>query len=690
MKIGIISINMFSKGLNFACPLHNYAFQQFLLKNGIESQIITYKPIYYNDFDLRHPCEYYEKLCDRFQDDGRHERETKEWKRLTRLRDSWKELYQEREIRHDKFERFIESHYNKTEECYDSDLLETKDPGFDCYICCTDVIWKKEPKAGFDRGFFLGSKAMDNKWKISYAASRGVYFCENKEDENTFFSYVRDIDAISVREESLKEYINDNIENVVTRVVDPVLLHDKEFYDDILVKPKEEHYIFLYYVMEKAEDTIAQAVQYARTHKLRIVETTDRPLKKGSLSAHDDIEVIYNYSIGIEEWLGYIRYADCIFTNSFHASCFSILFEKQFYVGFRKGDKVTQLLDLFGLSGRRINAESDLVTESLPDIDYTVIRSVLIEKRKKSEDFILSSVFDMKNNKKQMRDYDDKRRGITYKITYKSGIYQDVGSGAYDSLAGKTVQLQTGEWKWSQQEPIKNDGSGRFRTNKFCRKGYVPDGWKLCFKIDKKWFWFLENDNLVAVGEYNERKYPAIRIFQEGEQIPHIPVNHISAMEVEAVWKKGELKYEVIYNSGLQSKRTICCYDQVQGELSISKTGVMEYKFNERLIENNGGGYVAAENGFTHPRYTFTGWSVNAVVDGRGYCLLADATLKPEKEYCADRDGARLVLKPDSTIPYIPLGCITEVVLKAVWEKSWKVKMKNFWMILMKKKRYWM
>ena len=40
MKIGIISINMYSKGLNFACPLHNYAFQQFLLKHGIESTVI--------------------------------------------------------------------------------------------------------------------------------------------------------------------------------------------------------------------------------------------------------------------------------------------------------------------------------------------------------------------------------------------------------------------------------------------------------------------------------------------------------------------------------------------------------------------------------------------------------------------------------------------------------------------------
>ena len=59
MKIGIISINMYSKGLNFACPLHTYAFQQFLLKNQIESTILDYKPVYYDNFNLRHPSDYY-------------------------------------------------------------------------------------------------------------------------------------------------------------------------------------------------------------------------------------------------------------------------------------------------------------------------------------------------------------------------------------------------------------------------------------------------------------------------------------------------------------------------------------------------------------------------------------------------------------------------------------------------------
>ena len=128
MKIGIISINMYSKGLNFACPLHNYAFQQFLLKHGIESTVISYKPVYFNNYDLRHPYDYYVRMCNNFEAKGREKEGSEEWERISELRDAWKELYQERETRYDKFQNFIDSHYIRTEECYDSDLLEIRDP----------------------------------------------------------------------------------------------------------------------------------------------------------------------------------------------------------------------------------------------------------------------------------------------------------------------------------------------------------------------------------------------------------------------------------------------------------------------------------------------------------------------------------------------------------------------------------
>lgn len=672
MKIGIISINMYSKGLNFACPLHNYAFQQFLLKNGIESTVISYKPIYFNNFDLRHPYDYYEKMCADFAARGKSITEPEEWERITHLREAWKDLYEERERRYDKFQNFIEKYYVKTEECYDSDLLEIKDPGFDCYICCTDVLWKQEPNIGFDRGFFLASKAMENKWKISYAASRGVYHSRTEEDEKTFLHYVQDIDAISVREESLRDYLEENIDNEVTMVIDPVLLHEKEFYDRILVKPEEEHYLFLYYVMEKAKDTIDQAVKYARAHNLKIVEITDRPLKDGRLSEYEGIERIYNYDMGIEEWLGYIKYADCVFTNSFHACCFSILFEKQFYAGYRHGDKVTHVLEMFGLSERRINGASDILTVPLPDIDYTKVRPLMEQKRKESAEFILSAIRRMETGERPPRDYEWWKRRLQYKVYVNSGIFPDLGRGTYEDSKGEVKELFTGSWEFWPKERVMNDGLSRFRKNEFSRKGYLPDGWRFRFRIDNRWFWYLEDGTFMLKEEYDKEKHPAIKRFSERDHIPYLPVTGISLMVAEALWKEGQAEYTVIYNGGLKSDELTYKYDGSKGEIKVLKTGSVEYRLDKPVV--NDGQARLIKNRFSHPGYEFLGWQMRIKDDDRWYWYLTDKTLKAQAEYKKAQDGEKYLLKDGTRIPYLPANRVTTVVLEGVWEEKLKTK----------------
>ena len=150
---------------------------------------------------------------------------------------------------------------------------------------------------------------MEGKQKISYAVSRGVPKAYTQEQKDLFFHSIEDIDHISVREQSLKEFIEENSDKEASVVLDPVMLHSKEFWHRISVKPEERGYVLLYYVMEQAADTIERAVEYA----------------------------------------------DCIFTNSFHGCCYSILFEKLFYVGSRDGDKVTNILEIFGLQQLRMS-----------------------------------------------------------------------------------------------------------------------------------------------------------------------------------------------------------------------------------------------------------------------------------------------------------------------------------------------
>ena len=195
MKIGIISINAHTKVLNFASPLHSYAFQQFLKMHGYDSVIIDYKPNYYGQYNPRHPLFY--QLS--------HPMKNKKKQRAALKK--WLKLFIPRQIRFDKFQRFIDKYYITTDECYNENTLDTNDLGLDCYICATDVIWKCNKKAGFDRGFFLACDSMKGKYKIAYAASRGPVVELEEDKRKTFIEYISQFQNISIREKSFGEYI---------------------------------------------------------------------------------------------------------------------------------------------------------------------------------------------------------------------------------------------------------------------------------------------------------------------------------------------------------------------------------------------------------------------------------------------------------------------------------------------------
>ncbi len=391
MNIGIISINAHTKVLNFASPLHSYAFQKFLEMHGYkDTVIIDYKPVYYGKFDPKYPFIYYLK----------NKNAEKDPKKRKALLKKWFKLFWARRKRFNKFQKFIDTYYKTTNKCYSAKILDKEDveEGIDCYICATDVIWKCNKNTKFDKGFFLACDTMKDKAKIAYAASRGpsVY---SPEDEKKFLSYIKDIDHISVREKSLGDYIASISDIPTTHVLDPVLLHKPEFYDHITKHPKKKKkgYVLVYIVMEKAKKSLKLAYEFAKEHDLEVIELSDylenRHIPKGT--THDVI-----YDIGVEEWLGYMKDAEYIFTNSFHASCFSILFNKQFFVDKRSGDKIDSLLELFDLTDRRMVNCFEKNKFIGTDIDYGPINQKREALMKTSTDFILNALKDVEEKRK--------------------------------------------------------------------------------------------------------------------------------------------------------------------------------------------------------------------------------------------------------------------------------------------------
>ena len=558
MKIGLISINMYSKNLNFACPLHNYAFQQYLLKKGIQSTIIDYVPNYFDNFNLRNPVEYYTKKIKIWE--NKYERALKsgdekeislivEKMRLhTERMKAFTRLKHEREIRYDKFQSFIDEKYIKTSEKYDSSLLEVEDPEFDCYICVTDAIWKKEPVVGYEPGFFLASTCMENKWKISYAAS--TYFTENADDVDLTRRWISDIDFISVRESFLRERLEKQVCPNVSHVLDPVLLHDSEFYEPLIVEPQETNYLLLYYVMNQNPDIIQCALKYAKVHNLKIVELSDQPMESNSIQ-DSGVEVIYRYDVGVEEWLGYIKYANCIFTNSFHACCFSVLFQKVLFAERRKYDKVGDLLKCFGLSEFLVDTNnfSEYYT---PEVDWEFAQQQLLVRRNESENFILNAIDYASQNVRPVHDYMKIKQQQEFPLFYSSGngkcsLTDNLADNYNENLGEVFKRSKTIEFS-PKEKMIKNDGSGTFHFNIFKADNSKFIGWKLRFRIGGRTFYVLEDDKVIEVSHYDLKKHGPCKIFGENSSIPVLPYKGIKNCVAIAQWETNISLYTKIKN----------------------------------------------------------------------------------------------------------------------------------------------
>ena len=541
MSIGMLGINIYAKYLNFACDLHALAFQEYLVSNGYNVKILDYKPVYYGNFNMRFPQEYANAQYQRAlnlpsvtdEDIARKKTEVRKWKEFS---EGYESVREERSSRYDKFQDFANKNLRLTKEKYDSDTLEVVDPGFDIYVCVTDVIWQSLNRHQFDRGFLLGSKAFEGKPTIAYAASRGASADYSEADKEKFLEYLADIDSVSVREKDFGDYIESISGEKFDTVIDPVMLHGMDFWDKYAKEPDEKDFVLLYYVMEKSTDTIQKAVDYAKANNLLLVEISDRPLKDGSVK-DPNVRRISPHDVGMDEWLGYIKYADSVFTNSFHGCCFSVIFEQTMHVGRRNGSKVPNFLETFGLSGQQFD-ESTPIDELSSEINYDEVHRLWEKEREHAGAFIEAALEDAKqkveaNEEINHEPFNARRRQLEYPVIYRipPSEYEVAAkaeaveskfslrilpSGAYEgSFAGATFQ---------------NDGSPAVPENPFDVVGSSFLGWNVRIKIDTKWFWLVQDGSLRSKSTINQPK----KLLKVGEPMPHFSVNKVSLIVLEA------------------------------------------------------------------------------------------------------------------------------------------------------------
>ena len=370
MKIGIITFN---SAHNYGAVLQVWALQKKLHDEGHQVEVINYRPSVidrvYQIFEPKRISgnELVNRGCHKLQ-----------FIKAKMTNSSKAKRYK-------KFEKFIREVLPSTKPYHSYEALKNAEFDYDLMITGSDQVWNGNITKGINGAYFLAFG--DEKIKrISYAASIGKEAFD-EEEKIIVEKYLKDLDYISVREEKAKVAVDQLTDKEVDLVLDPTLLLDREKYDT-LKKPfpvKGGDYIFVHNVHLVKVDARLNAIVE------EISKRTGLPVVSNRADYNFSNEIGKFSANGPEEFLGVIDGAKFVITNSFHATVFSTIYEKNFITvpHYKNPDRMRNLLQMFGLENHLIAEVKDIPKDlSELDIDYVKVNELRKKARVTSEAYL--------------------------------------------------------------------------------------------------------------------------------------------------------------------------------------------------------------------------------------------------------------------------------------------------------------
>lgn len=297
-------------------------------------------------------------------------------------------------IRQKAYDRFVEEYYkdamSKPYVGYAS--LKQGSYNYDTVLAGSDQLWIP---AGLPTNFYNLMFAGEGVKRVSYSTSFGVSKIPFYQVRRTK-EYLRQINHISVRENSGKKLVKDLIGKDIDVVLDPTLLLDAVAWEKVIPYKKviDEPYIFCYFLGANPEHR-KQAEIFSKTTGIKII---DMPHIDEFVACDLTFNAEHIYDIDSEQFVNLIRHAEYVLTDSFHCTVFSILNHKQFMTFDRYSDalmasrnsRIATLCENTGLLDRRF--KSNIVTEMQRDIDYVQADARIAEMRKQSMKYLRNAI----------------------------------------------------------------------------------------------------------------------------------------------------------------------------------------------------------------------------------------------------------------------------------------------------------
>ena len=204
------------------------------------------------------------------------------------------------------------------------------------------------------------------------------------------------LNFVSVREKESVDIVKKMSGKPVTVVLDPVLLLTKNDWDKVqkTVNAGEKKYVLGYFLGTDrqhrwATQKFAETI-HAKTHVFPFIY--GNRVNRADLFFGD----MKDFTSGPAEFVGLIKNAACVITDSFHAMVFSLIYHKPFYVferntqvgGGTMNSRIYDFLEEFGLKDRLVTPEELKGKRAIEPIDYSYADEVLARRRQESFNYL--------------------------------------------------------------------------------------------------------------------------------------------------------------------------------------------------------------------------------------------------------------------------------------------------------------
>ncbi len=286
-----------------------------------------------------------------------------------------------------KFNEWNQKNLNISKVIYGENKLKEKINNYDISICGSDQIWNN--KKGYINPLYYLPFTLN---KIAYAPSFGKDI-ENINNLNETLKLIKNFKYISLREKTNVELLKKDYNISTEHVLDPTLLLDKEEWSNVIDKQNYEKKYVLVYLLTKNDDYTKEIEKFSKENNLEIVNL--------AILANDNNG---NLIADPFDFINLIKNAEFIFTDSYHGSIFSIIFEKKIYIlkRFKDDDISSQnirlydLIDLLGIKNILIESSDISKVENKKNIDYIEVKKIIEKNKEKSLKFLKNSIDDFR------------------------------------------------------------------------------------------------------------------------------------------------------------------------------------------------------------------------------------------------------------------------------------------------------